>query len=331
MNINNLYYHEENQWKLLPEWARFLLKLGAALGSQRLGSHRVVVGIALPTKAYAASLLTAGLLVGLSKKPVTHKDVTAHFERLCALEQESSLIYTKNKNRFKAFFNGIVDIGGEKRIRLRIQSSKGKKARNLTELLNAKQAQQVEVANTTFNNLPQHQSGKTIQVDNPDFIRAFLQVDEINDFISKSGLDCVIIGQVSRFKQEINETLFAFKSKNKKLVEGYLQDILRVRRFSGSSSNYRSDIYAARSELENQASPKFVVFDGANGYLKWRDTWDQSHWVVLLDRTSARFEDATSQFNQEFFKYRYKEGKLAQMPAIPSGVEIVIHYEERNS
>lgn len=331
MYFNNYYYRQSNQWKVLPEWARFFLKLGATLGGHQITSHRFVVGIALPTKAYAASLLTAGLIASLSKIPTSDEDITAHFQRLCALEPETPLVYTKNNKRFKAFFDGVEEVLGSKRIRLRVQSSKGKKAKNRTELLDAKRTQQVEVANTTFRRLPQNQSGRGMSVDNPDFIRAFLQIEEINDFTTKSCFDCLIIGQVNRFKQEIDETLFAVKPKKQKLVEGHLQDILRVRRFSGSSSNYRSDIYAARSELENLVSPKFVIFDDANGYLKWRDTWHQSHWIVLLDRTSARFEDATSQFNQEFFKYRYEEGKLAQMPAIPSGVEIVIRYQERNS
>ena len=107
---------------------------------------------------------------------------------------------------------------------------------------------------------------------------------------------------------------------------GTLQDILRIRRLSSTSEAFRSDIFPVRSKghaMESEEmAPHLVVFDGAVGFLKWRHIWPHCNWVVILDRTEPRFEEAAQIVNEDYFS-RVDEEKLELPDAPPVSVELV--------
>ncbi|MGH7961519.1 MAG: hypothetical protein ACRERD_06785, partial [Candidatus Binatia bacterium] len=230
---------------------------------------------------------------------------------------------TRRNRRKKGFISGIRDEEGQKILEVKIA-----REGNLTQLITVDQALHVEVSDRELKRLPKVQRGRVV-IDRPRFVEAFLKLERGIQIDARSKLEVLLVGQVNRLQWEICETQLAVQSKDKKgFIEGHLQDILCVRQFAGSGP-YKSDIHAARTRVEGMDIPAFAVFAGARGYLEWRNEWKDAHWIVVLDKTSNQFEDATSLFNQDVYKYGLAEAKLDELPAIPSGVEASILCEER--
>jgi len=66
MSLTNIHYRVDPGIEGLPEWASYFLFLGFFLSSQPKTDSRSIIGVALPTRAYAAALAATGivLLVG---------------------------------------------------------------------------------------------------------------------------------------------------------------------------------------------------------------------------------------------------------------------------
>ena len=111
-----------------------------------------------------------------------------------------------------------------------------------------------------------------------------------------------------------------------KELAGTLRDLLRVRRLFNKDESFRSDIFpvnkAENAKLSEQMTPHVVIFDGSVGYLKWRDNWAQSNWLVILDRTEPRFREAVQVINEEYLNRTSEEELRPSRPA-PSSVDIV--------
>lgn len=319
--INNICYWSDEEWVPLPEWARFYINLGEAVASYNMNQGRLVLGLAIPTRAFAASLIAAGIVATLSRVPVTSLDENEYFNHFCTLETGTPLVYRCRNRVFQAVFDGVTEFEGEKRIRLRITNPRGG---NLTALLNANQSMGVTKAKTKHK-LPKSQGGRKILADDR-FTRSLLPDGvDVYEFASSSRLECLIVGRVKSFYSEAIKTQFAAKSDNKFLV-GNLQALLRIRKFSPRQP-YRSDIYhlGQRNAAAPSTLPKFVLFDGSQAYLQCRHFLRQSPWIILLDRTDRSFHEAVHFVNDGYAR-RTGQGAL-QIPAFSSGIEGIV-YEE---
>jgi hypothetical protein len=77
-----------------------------------------------------------------------------------------------------------------------------------------------------------------------------------------------------------------------------LSDVLRIRKLLHAGQPYRSEVVSsigrrAPTDVGNDV-PFAVVFDGATGFLKWRHLWPQANWVVALDHTEPRCDEAAA-------------------------------------
>ncbi len=70
-----------------------------------------------------------------------------------------------------------------------------------------------------------------------------------------------------------------------------------------------------------------TIFDGAVSFLKWRDYWRKSNWIVLLDKTESRFQEAVDLLNQEYIEKRIGESLNENMFSLPEGIEIIAFNE----
>ena len=66
-------------------------------------------------------------------------------------------------------------------------------------------------------------------------------------------------------------------------------------------------------------TPYATLFDGALSFLKWREAWRQTHWIVVLDRTDSHFADAVNVLNQEYVSDRV-DAELPALPRWPDGM-----------
>lgn len=100
----------------LPEWATALIRLGSIAASSHLPGRRLVIGVAVPTRAYAAVLAAAG---SVAADPQTlhqqgggsEADRDEHFARLCSLKPNSTV--TLVGSRKVAKFVRVDDSGSE--------------------------------------------------------------------------------------------------------------------------------------------------------------------------------------------------------------------------
>lgn len=312
----------DGKWKTLPLWGQLLFDLGYSLGSLNSSENCIVVGIALPTRAYAASLTAMGVVAGRLSLFINSNDVLTRFQQLASLTIGTSLIYRKPDKVVKGIFEGIEEDKGCSGIRLRAGSQ--------CYILPPSLALQVEIPTKEFTSPPKRSDRRTSNEVSP-FLSLFLGKEVAKAVTLQSKIDCVMIGSLGRLKEEVNETQFAVKDSSGTFISGTFQDVIRVRRFS-SHEAYRSDIYHVHSN-ENvgsyQETPLVAIFDGATSFLKSREMWQNSHHIALFDQTETEFDAGVQAFNEGFTKNRLDGLDLNKPVKVPIKLPISIYQERR--
>ncbi|MBC7341777.1 MAG: hypothetical protein H5U02_04925 [Clostridia bacterium] len=325
-----LFYEWNGELLPLPEWCGFFFRLGSIAAAARDPGKRLVVALSVPTRAYAACFVAAGTVIARAPLPVRDlPEPDEHFDRLCRLKIGTPLVYRKGNRKFKGIFAGVTALNnGETRIKVQIANKEGG---NLTELLNKEMSLAVSIATIDDIKLPKKQAGRKI-VRRKSFLDSILGKVDSCGFTVTSRMECAILGPVGVLRREVTETRLSIRGPGG-FARGTLQDILRVRRFLSEGKAFRTEIYPASRNmpprLEKGSDPCVVIFDGAAGFLKWRDNWRISNWIVLLDRTGPNFREAVEIVNQEFIKNRIGNCPELDIPPVPRGIEIIVYEEGR--
>jgi hypothetical protein len=320
---NNFYYEYVGNWIPLPSWGQFFLDLGYALATHDNSTNRFTVGLALPVRSYAASLTAAGVVLGKLSLLADSNETVKRFQQISALAEGTPLIYRANGKRVKGLFAGIKEIHGNSMICLR--------AEDVIHYLPSTLAMQVDLPVKMHGSLPKRSNRRTNNEISP-FLSHFLNLDQklAKTVALQSRLDCVIIGPFTRLKAEIYDTDFAVLDAGQEIVTGTLHNIIRVRKLSKDAEAYRSDIYHMNSkecEGPQQEIPSVTIFDGAKSFLRWKDFWRCSNWVVLLDQTEMDFDPAVQSLNEECIKNEVSDVDLKDSLNFPSKVPVTIYKE----
>lgn len=322
MRPNDLFYNKRGLWIPLPQWSQFFLELGYAIGSREDSESRILAGLALPTRAYAAVLVATGVIVGRLSHPNRDENALTRFHQLSELAIGTSLYYRRQHGkRIKVLFDGLTQ--DDSMIRLRA----GGEMYEIPPSL----ARQIEFPSKEFDYLPGSSYGRSNNTLTP-FLSYFLDVAAAKEFITQSRLDCIMIGSVGRIEREINDVQFAVQDSKGGFLDGALQDIVRVRKFCVNAKTYRSDIfYTYSKEPPNlqQEIPEVVLFDGANSFLNWGASYHYPHCIVLLAQTDPEFDAAVQVFNENFMKNHLDDVVFKQALKIPKGISISIYQEMR--
>lgn len=295
-------------WCEIPDWASFFIKLGEFVVSEPLLDERIVIAVALPTRAFAAALTAAGVVKNCQSDSIG-LDKSQYFKSLCELAKETpkKIKYLEGSREKDYILLGSQDLKGELRLKIQTRNQQGtnpaiyisKKDCHKIKLVNENSTESVKIRD-----LPSRQKGKKIHQIN-SFTRDFLQIQTENSFEMQTSLDCLLIGSKKDFLKELNEITFACSTKNSKKVEGNLAEILRVKQFFSTAQPSHCEFISAeiRRKSLNRRLPEnapVTIFDGANGFLKLRDYFRASHWIILLDRTEGYFQAAIEQLNNNF-------------------------------
>jgi hypothetical protein len=138
-----------------------------------------------------------------------------------------------------------------------------------------------------------------------DFLPTLLGRDFLPSFQRSSRLDCGVVGTELTIRTEVQGIRLGITAQDGGIVEGTIQEILRVRRFSTSSTVFRSDVFSTagnRREGMWSAPPNVVIFDGVKSFLKHGGTWATTNKLILLDRTDRRLNDALAEVNREYLR-----------------------------
>ncbi|BBD63529.1 hypothetical protein NIES2109_64040 (plasmid) [Nostoc sp. HK-01] len=325
-NKTNLYFINNcNQLTPLPSWAIFFINVGHWLAQAEIQKNRLVLGLAIPTRNYAAALAALGVVQARANSPIDRINSNRYFEQLCKLPKGTPVVFYDCNRRYKGIYQGIDETCGERRLRIQREN---KSSGGLTNLVSVKQSHNVAIAHKPNISLPKKQSGRPIIIHN-EFIDGVIGKHNTSEFITKTRLDCALIGRINTLKHEILEIPFASFSSSKSKT-GYLQDILRVRNFLSEGQAYRSEILSSQVSEPPQTSgglvPHVTIFDGATGFLKWRDDWRTSHWIILLERTEPHFKEAVEIIDNDYIN-RHNWEEIQNIIPAPSGVEMVVYQE----
>lgn len=321
--LDGLLYLHGAEWRPLPPWAGFFIDLGAQITSYSPKSGPLVVALSLPARAYAAALAAAGIVLSRAQSPDGLAGASAHFQMLYHLASQESntpVDYIQNiKGRLKRTcgeLQGVVIRDGAPILKVLIGTERQGQT---TSFINERIAFKVQLARRSG------AIGHSHTMKELAFAERALGDTDLADFVFRTQLDCTILGTASQLEHEITEAPLAFRATNEKLDEGHLQDILRACRFLTNSQHFRSEIipvaHEGRPRTLLTSTPSTVIFDGAIGFLRWRDDWRGLPWLVLLDRIETHFTEAVEAVKSEDMS-RVSDAKSLQIPPIPPGIEI---------
>jgi hypothetical protein len=164
-----------------------------------------------------------------------------------------------------------------------------------------------------------------------DFTRSIVR-GGIASHIAKSKVVCLIVGSPGQLSRELNDPSFGTRLESGRVSPGTLGELLRVRRFSSARRQFHSDIFGAASKWPPRKSsigtPDLVIFDGAAGFMKWRDSFPESHLLVMLDQTENLFMDSVRRLNYEYSCRLEDDDLPSSFPAPPPGVEVTFFREQ---
>ena len=285
-------YFLDVDWAAVPAWARFFVELGEMVGSIDAPS-RVIVPIAIPTRAYAAALCAVGIVHGRLGTPVAG-DVEAHLAYLRTLPPYTTVTFRRGDRRQTGWLMGCVTENDREYLEIR-QKGIGRHLILASMVL----TQAVQPSKRPRETLPTNARGRVIRL-RSGLLGGVLEPTVAVEFLRQDRLDCMIVGNESILHDEIQQARFAIRNLEGELTEGMLQDILRVRKLGRDGDSYRSEILSALRKGPRHpgaSAPHAVIFDGAAAFLRWGSTWPGSHSVVILDRTDYRFDEAVSEID----------------------------------
>ncbi|MFW6030312.1 MAG: hypothetical protein ACOCRO_08675 [Halanaerobiales bacterium] len=316
-NLSNLYLLEGENCFSLPKWANFYIEVGKEIAQFSDYGKRIVVATAIPIRSYTAVFTGLGIILNRGDILI---DTQEHFEYLCNLPIETPLNIYENNIRIKGKYKGFVHENGNEYLKIQVEA---KTSGKLTKYIPRKIANQVSLGNSN-KKLPKRQKGYKIK-ENNSFIKNLFPPDKVNQLLINSQLDCALVGNKKILQSEINNT-WLYKNNS----SGTFQDILRVRSLLSPNKPYRSEIFSEQTEpnLSGYNNLFVTIFDGSSGFIKWRNYFRDSHWIIFLDRTENTFQEAVDIINENYMN-RIGEPKIENLLSIPIGVEIM-KYEERN-
>lgn len=329
MNPVSLHFEDSGKWYCLPQWAEYFINLGKCIATAPASENRIVVAIAIPTRAFGAVFCSLGMVVSEAAEQ-NRPSEAAHFEKLFDLPAGTPVIFRQSPHRVqKGVLQDPEEYNGKLHVRVQVQDRDARIGGGLTYLIDESRALQVQ---------PAKHSGKLPKkpgVENKQFANSFVErllgeADPVQLGL-RSKLVCAIVGKKNSLEHEIRQTPLAVHVNGDCRAEGRLQDVLRVDRFITDQQSYRSALVPVGSSPPSgdvaSKIEKAVVFDGAAGFLKWGAMWPNQHQVIILDRTELYFDDAISAINSRFSQNRAETETLLPDSDVPPGGEVLAFRE----
>ncbi|MDQ5822790.1 MAG: hypothetical protein M3441_01085 [Chloroflexota bacterium] len=330
------WVNQQKGWKPLPSWVEFFTQLGEGVACQPLDEARVVVSLALPTRAFAAAFAALGVVRARCIERSTTPNPREHFSRLLALPKDTPLRVLLNGELVQAIHGGSQVVGGKTMLKVMYEDQRFYRKEWKGRLLDADMAVGVAVANDRGDKILKHKT--TREMRGSDFLACFLgQQHDPTQYTLDSCCECAILGQATTLQDEVCNTRLSLlaptgNGKEERVQQGSLQDILRVRRFLASGEPSKTDVVpigpACNAVPSDGDRPCVVVFDGASAYIRWRDYWRFAHWIVLLDRTDRQYWAGLDVVNAEWRQNRLDNiapAALGLRGVIPDCIEAVMY------
>lgn len=314
----HIHYRGKDGYRPLPEWALFFLEFGKSIASLNIENHRYTVALALPTRSYATALIGVG--IACARIFLKSDDDSHHIETIYSLPKDTSLKYYDKGKVKKALKKDVVEYDGKKLLGIQIED-------HTTIYLKPENINKIEIANVNYDYLPNKQNGYSIQP--PSALAYAVLQSRAHEFFYRSRIEGMVIGTRSILKEETELELSVEQNGIHQYGTGSLNDLFRIKDFVPNNIGHRFLIMPPSSsnnkvtEIMHQIPEHCpIIFDGASGFLKWKEMFADRNWIVILDQTDVHFSNAVAQLNQDY-SYRSETQTNVQLPQIPSGIEVM--------
>jgi hypothetical protein len=315
-----LKYKGIDGWAPLPEWAQFMLAVGATAATFSSGEGRLVVAVSVPTRSFAAALAGAGAVVAAFAESQATGGPEAHFKHLASLPHGTPITHWSGNSSEQGRLLGVRDAWPDARPRLAVELPKE------TLYLPEELCEKIQVIDAPGD--LQKRRRRLIRA--PEFLTHALPGIDAQALSASTSLDCVLIGVLHTLEFELATERFAAGS-GLRNHEGSLQGIVRARRLAGPNDPYRSEVISASAEPKGTVAdpaPTLVIFDGATAFNNWRFACRPSNWLTVIDRSSPSIDDAAAAFNQAYAA-RIRDSDAMNALDAPPGVEVMAYLERR--
>lgn len=306
-------------WAPLPAWARFLAALGA--GTRATNLDRVTVAAALPTRSAAAAFVLAGIaLARACESSRFHPE--SYFNHLCDLPAGTlvEIHDLGSKTKERGILLGKDYVSDTPYIRVQTSElNKGNRAR----LLPADQSFRVRILPRA--GIESRRFGKRSSIEVPPLIESLMAIANAYHYVNSTSRETLIVGRRGSLARDLKSIVVAVGPDTYNVTRGTLQELVRLR--LADHRPYHSHVlapgYPKMSLIARREEPRIVIYDSASAFIRSRHHWRSSHWIVLLDRTDARFEEAAEDINGLYLA-RSENARLPGIPEPPSGVELTL-------
>jgi hypothetical protein len=271
----------------LPRWARFLIKVGRYAVETHAPGRRLVLGVSLPTRAFAAAFTTLGVTAAAYVGP-EKGDVRDHFNWLVSLPRGTAIRFRRGRYLYCARLLGAEVVSGIEHLAYQAES------KCLLPWDRCLEVQPLDPSEEFVRRRP--------LAANAPFVEEVLGLDPLSH-AAHTSVDCLVIGVKDALRSEVLDQQFYATARPSAPV-GVLNDLLRCDAYELNANDHdRTTVISGFSddvpERLRGVRPPAVVFDGPTGYLRLRRRWNASPWIVLLDRTSPLASAAGDAFNQD--------------------------------
>jgi hypothetical protein len=319
----------QGDWNDIPWWCNAYSKLGAVVARHNSQERRLIVALVVPTRAYAAAFIATGLIIRRASVAVEKVGPDDHFAMLRNLPPGAAVTYrdVKDDKIRDGIFVGYQETAYSPVIGVRKNND------HCIDWLPLHMSMRVQPSTKEITKLPKNQKGRPI-LGEDTLLGISLNGMDIFDYCTASRLECVLVGNKKVLCYELEQTSFAVRKEEKPFSQGRLQDILRVRELLSDGGGYKTSLISDRvkqiSVTKSDDKPFVTLFDGAAGFLRWRDYWRGSSWLVVLDRTESGFEEAVAALNREYRNNCIDiDGALPDFSFLPSQVDVLAYEELR--
>lgn len=317
-SLTQINYQSRSGLQPLPDWAYFFLELGQTVSSLEIENQRYTIALALPTRSYAAAFIGAG--IACARIVLKSDDDSHHIETIYSLPEGASLKYYDKGKVKKAVKKDVMEYDGKTLLGIQIED-------HTTIYLQPENVNKVEIADVDYNHLPAKQNGYSVVL--PSKLAYAILQTRSHEFFYRTRIEGVVIGSRNVLKEETKLELTVTQKGLHQYGMGMLNDLFRVKGFVPNNVGHRfilippSSSNNAVEEMLNQ-TPRHcpVIFDGASGFLKWRELFADRSWIVILDQADLHFPNAVAQLNQDY-SYRSDVQRKIEFPQVPSGVEVM--------
>ena len=282
---DRLRYIDGEKARPLPDWARYLIRLGESVGAQAGDAESVMAVASIPVRTFAAVLTSTGVIVRRALDPGHGLSLDEHFRRVSSKKIGTAVTVTRGKLRYTGVFQGTEHRDGTSYLRVQLTGEGGG---NETHSVPLHLADRVQLGSEPYE-LRNRRASQRASDPSP-FLIDCLEEMPATKFVQRARTDCVLRGHLSLLESELRDQLFEVNVGR----AGSLSQILRPKPIVPPGAPHRSIILKLRQSFTpiDPPEPPVLVFDGALSFLRHNGNIPSHSSIVLLDRSEARYDDA---------------------------------------